>query len=406
MFAPNLAIEIPPTAGLPLHFRDLFPSWSETFSKHLAGFLGVSTVGIECSGTASLIVIFETLTRLSSRKTVVIPAYTCPLVVFAIVKSNLKVRVCDVSSHSFELDPEALGRLCDHDTLAIIPTHLGGRVAELNPIIALAKQCGAYVIEDAAQALGARYEGKSVGLQGDAAFFSLAAGKGLSIFEGGIWIAADSELQAELRRTSQQIIPTRPTWEVLRCLQLAGYAAAYRPFGLRYVYGNPLRRALRRGDRVAATRDYFSSDIPLHRVSAWRQAVGSQALLRLSGFHRGLARQAILRLPELKRIPGITVLTDPPGATGTWPIFMVELPNEKLCNQVLDELWGAGLGVARMFAYALPDYEYLRPWIKEQSVPNAKRFAACSMTISNSPWLGEANFERIVASLSRHCRRQ
>jgi dTDP-4-amino-4,6-dideoxygalactose transaminase len=361
------------------------------------------TVGVECSGTASLVVILQTLSRLSTRKTVVIPAYTCPLVVFAITKSRLQVRVCDTRPDSFEFDLDQLATLCDRDTLAIIPTHLGGRVADIAPIIALGRQCGAYVIEDAAQALGARSQDKSVGLLGDAGFFSFAAGKGLSIFEGGGWIAADAELQAELKRTSQQIIPTRLGREALRCLQLAGYAAAYRPYALHYVYGNSLRRALRRRDRIAAAGDLFASHIPLHRVSDWRQSVGSRALLRLPDFQRDLARQATIRLPELTRVPGIKVMTDHPGTTGTWPIFMAELPNEELSNQVLDELWGAGLGVARMFAHALPDYEYLHTWVGEQSVPNAKRFAACSITISNSLWLDDASFERIVAVLSRHC---
>ena len=404
MFTSDSAVEIPPTAGLPLYLKDLFPSWSDNFPQKIAEFLGVSTVGVECSGTASLIVILETLSRLSTRKNVVIPAYTCPLVIFAIVKSRLQLRVCDTSPDSFELDPEALAKLCDRDTLAIVPTHLGGRVADLNPVIALARQCGAYVIEDAAQALGARYQGESVGLRGDAGFFSLAVGKGLSIFEGGLWIAADAELRAELGRTSLQIIPARPGWEALRCLQLAGYAAAYRPLALRYIYGNSLRRALRRRDSIAAAGDYFSSSIPLHRVCAWRQAVGSRALMRLADFQRDLARQAAQRLPQLTRIPGVTVLTDPPGATGTWPVFIAELPNENVRDQVLDELWGAGLGVSCMFAYALPDYEYLRPWGGEQSVPNAKRFAACTMTISNSPWVDDASFERILAILLRHCR--
>jgi len=404
MFNASLPVEIPPTAGLPLHLKDLFPCRSGNFSEALADFLGVETVGVECSGTASLMVILQTFARLSSRKAVVVPAYTCPLVVFAIIKSQLQVRVCDVSPHSFQLDPEQLATLCDHDTLAIMPTHLGGRIADLNPIIALAKQCGAYVVEDAAQALGARYHGKSVGMHGDAGFFSLAAGKGLSIFEGGVWIAADPGLQVELRRTSQQMVPARLRWEALRCLQLAGYAAAYRPFALRYVYGHPLRRALRDGDRVAATRDYFSPEIPLHRVSAWRQAVGCRALLRLKDFHRDLAHQAALRLPQLRAIPKITVLTDSDEAMGTWPMFMAELPNEMLCNQALNELWGAGDGVGRMFAYALPDYEYLRPWVGKQSVPNAQRFAACSMTISNSPWLDDTRFGRIVDVLSSHCR--
>jgi len=89
----------------------------------------------------------------------------------------------------------------------LFPPILGGRVADLNPIIALARQCGAYVIEDAAQALGARDQGKSVGLRCDAGFFSLAAGKGLSIFEVGLWIAADAELRAELGEPVCRLFP-------------------------------------------------------------------------------------------------------------------------------------------------------------------------------------------------------
>ncbi len=405
MFTSDAIAEMPPTAGLPVHLRDLLTPSSESFPHQLAQFLGSSSaVGVECSGTASLIVILETLRRLSTRTTVVIPAYTCPLVVFAILKGGLQFRVCDTRPGSFELDLDVLARLCDQNTLAIVPAHLGGRVADLDPVIALGRQCGAYVIEDAAQALGARYQGKSVGLGADAGFFSFAAGKGLSIFEGGAWTAGDTELRSELARTSERIIPSGFSWEALRCLQLVGYTAAYRPFLLHFIYGNAVRKALCRRDLIGAAGDYFSSEIPLHHVSKWRQSVATQALLRLPAFQHDLARQAAIRLPQLTSIGRIKVLTDPPRATGTWPCFMVELPNEQLCTQVLEELWGAGLGVARMFVHALPDYEYLHPWMNGHSAPNARRFAACSITISNSPWLDEAGFERIVAILSRHCR--
>ena len=109
---PEGGIEIPPTAGLPLHWRDLLPPWPGEFAQGLADFLRVPALGVECSGTASLIVILETLRRLSGRKTVVIPAYTCPLVVLAAAHCGLQVRLCDVLPGSIDLDPEALARLC------------------------------------------------------------------------------------------------------------------------------------------------------------------------------------------------------------------------------------------------------------------------------------------------------
>lgn len=397
-------VEIPPTAGLPLRIRDLLPLPAGNFAQALAAFLDVPEVGVACSGTASLVVILETLRRASARKTVIVPAYTCPLVVFAIARCGLQARICDVRPASFEFNPEALASACDRDTLAILPTHLAGRVADLDPVIARARQCGAYVIEDAAQALGARAQGTSVGLRGDAGFFSLAAGKGLSIFEGGAWIAADERLRAELFQTSQRIIPHRFAQEAMRCLELLGYAALYGPQGLRPVYGAPLRRALARGDIVAAAGDRFSPGIPLHQVSSWRQSVGLRALSRLGDFQQQLAVQAARRLPLLQEIPGLKVLTDRRADEGTWPLLFVVLPDASQRDRVLAELWGAGLGVARMFAFALPDYDYLRPWVAEQHLPHARNLAAGSLTISNSPWLGDSHFARILDVLARHCR--
>ena len=404
MFQTNSHLEIPPTAGLPLTFKDLVSTRPDAFAQHLAEFLDVPAVGVECSGTACLVIILHTLHRLSSRNTVIIPAYTCPLVVWAIVQSRLQIRICDIQPDSVALDPHALAKLCDSDTLAIIPTHLGGRVVNVEPVMTLARQCGAYVIEDAAQSLGARDQGRSVGLRGDVSFFSLAAGKGLSIFEGGFWISANEDLRMELAKTSRDLVQRRLGWETLRCLQLLGYAALYRPRTLRYIYGNAVRRALRRQNPAEAAGDYFSSRIPIHRVSTWRLSVGARALRRVGDFQQTLTRMAAVRGPRLMAVPGLTFLQDPPGTTGTWPLFMIHLPNEHLRDRVLNSLWGAGVGVARMFAYALPDYDYLRPWVGTSAVPNARRFAACSLTISNSPWLDDHRFEFILQTLSEHCR--
>ncbi|HZX29959.1 MAG TPA: DegT/DnrJ/EryC1/StrS family aminotransferase [Rhodocyclaceae bacterium] len=396
--------EIPPTAGLPLGLRDLLPARQADFPGAMADFLGVPRVGVECSGTACLVVILKTLQRLSPRRTVVVPAYTCPLVVFAVTHCGLQLRLCDLAPGSFELCPEALQRVCDSDTLAVLPTHLGGRVADLAPILAVAAHRGAFVVEDAAQALGAREAGRRLGLAGDAGFFSLAAGKGLSLFEGGVWVARDPAMAAELARTSAETIPAQFWQEAFRCLQLLGYAALYRPGPLRYAYGAPLRRALKENDPVAAAGDEFSPDIPLHRVSAWRQAVGCRGLSRLPGFQAALRTQALARLPRLAGLPGVKVFGDRSGEEGTWPFFMLLLPDRQTRDAVMAELWGSGLGLARMFANALPDYEYLRPWVAPADCPNARDFADRSLTVTNSLWLDNARFERIVAALERHLR--
>ncbi len=95
--------------------------------------------------------------------------------------------------------------------------------------ISIAQQVDAYVIEDAAQALGAVQRGQSVGMAGDAGFFSLAIGKGLTLCEGGLLHIRDASLREVVNEVRRELIPRSMTWELRRSFELFGYAAMYRP---------------------------------------------------------------------------------------------------------------------------------------------------------------------------------
>ena len=396
---PRRPHELPPTAGLPLRLRDLRPG-APTLAADIAAQLGTPPLQLECSGTACLLIALITLSELQpARRRVVVPAFTCPLVAIAVHQAGLELQLCDLRPGHYDMDPAALRAACDERTLAIIPTHLAGRVADVADAVAVARSVGAYVIEDAAQALGARRDGISVGLAGDIGFFSLAAGKGLSIYEGGLLLARDPVLREQLARTAARIVPASVGMECRRSIELLGYAALYRPGGLRLAYGRPLRRALRRGDPVAAVGDHFPLAIPLHRVGDWRQAVGAHAAARLPAFLDQLSAQAKRRLLRLRRIDGIEVLDDPIDARGIWPFLLLLLPDQKQRDAALAQLWPSGLGVSRLFIHALPDYRYLAGRVPPQDVPNARHFAARSLSISNSPWLNDDDFEAICRVL-------
>jgi perosamine synthetase len=396
---PRRPQELPPTAGLPLRWRDLLPGAPELASS-VAAQLETPPLQLECSGTASLLIALTALHELQpGRRRVVVPAYTCPLVAIAVRQAGLELQLCDLRAGHYDMDPAALRAACDERTLAIIPTHLAGRVADVDDAREVAHSIGAYVIEDAAQALGARRNGVSVGLVGDIGFFSLAAGKGLSIYEGGLLLARDPELRARLTATAARIVPQRIGWECRRSAELLGYAALYHPRGLGLAYGNPLRRALRRGDPVAAVGDDFALTIPRHRVGRWRQGVGARAAARLPAFLEQLTAQATRRLPRLHAIDSLRVMQDPAGAHGTWPFFLLLLPDQARRDAALHELWSAGLGVSRLFIHALTDYAYLAGIVPPQVVPNARDFAARSLTISNSPWMTDQDFELISRAL-------
>lgn len=363
----------------------------------MAAFLGTPSVQLECSGTAAFVVALTALHRLSGRRVVIVPAYTCPLIALAVAHCGLEIRLCDLAPASIDFDAAELARICDRDVLAIVPTHLAGRVADVDSAIEIARNVGAYVIEDAAQALGARRNGRSVGFDGDVGFFSLAVGKGLTTFEGGVLVTRDASLRDALARVSRAIAPRRIGWELKRSLQLLGYHAVYRPSLLALAYGAPLRRALRRGDPVAAVGDDFSPNIPLHTLGRWRQSVGAQAFARLPTFLDDCTARALQRKTRLQRIAGIHVIDDPADAHGAWPFLLLQMRSESVRDAALHQLWSEGLGVSRLFIHALPDYPYLQSIAAQQNVPTARAFAATTLTISNSPWLCDTDFDVICA---------
>lgn len=387
--------EAPPTAGLPLGIADLGGDVPAPLTALAAQWLGVDEAQLECSGTAALTVALTALSdHARGRREVAIPAFTCPLVPLAIRRAGLEPRLVDLLPGHFDMDPARLRDACGERTLAIVPTHLGGRTADVATANAVARESGAWVVEDAAQALGARIDGHAAGTHGDAGFYSLAAGKGLSIFEGGLLVTKDETLRDSFRRAARRIARWHPGWELRRTLELAGYAAFYRPHGLGVAYGKPLRRALRRGDLLGAAGEHFDADFPLHRVGRWRRAVGARAFHRLPRFIEATTAQARERLPALTSIRGVHVFADDGG---TWPYLMLLLPDEAARDAVMQRLWASRHGVGRMFVHALPDYPYLGAMAGGDDVPNARDFAARTLTVTNSPWLDDASFEHVCA---------
>jgi perosamine synthetase len=396
---PRRQHELPPTAGLPLKPGDLWPG-AATLAADIAAQLRTPPLQLECSGTACLLITLLALRELHpQRRRVVVPAYTCPLVAIAVHQAGLELQLCDLRAGHYDMDPAALRAACDERTLAIVPTHLAGRVADVDDALEVARSVGALVIEDAAQALGARRDGISVGMSGDIGFFSLAAGKGLSIYEGGLLLARNPALRERLAHMAARMVPYSLGWECRRSIELLGYAALYRPAGMWLAYGRPLHRALLRGDPVGAVGDDFPLTVPLHRVGRWRQTVGAHAAMRLPTFLDQASAQAQRRLPRLRRIDGIEVLDDPADAKGTWPFLLLLLPDQKRRDAALAQLWQSGLGVSRLFIHALPDYGYLADMVPAQDVPHARDFAARSLTISNSLWLDDGDFETICRTL-------
>jgi dTDP-4-amino-4,6-dideoxygalactose transaminase len=106
----------------------------------------------------------------------------------------------DVDALTYTMDPTLIEEAITSRTKAVIPVHLFGQPADMDPILEIARSHGLLVIEDAAQAHGAEYRGKRAGSLGDAGCFSFYPGKNLgALGEAGAVVTNDSKLQQKIR---------------------------------------------------------------------------------------------------------------------------------------------------------------------------------------------------------------
>lgn len=118
----------------------------------------------------------------------------------AITQCGARPVFVDIDRTTYTMNPEALKKALTRSTKAIIPVHLFGQPADLDPILKFARQQGLYVIEDACQAHGAEYRGKRVGSFGDTGCFSFYPGKNLGAFgEAGAIVTGSTQLREKIR---------------------------------------------------------------------------------------------------------------------------------------------------------------------------------------------------------------
>lgn len=390
--------EIPPTAGLPIILSDFIALFGRaSLENKLKQYLNVTNLWVTYSGTAALYLTLETLKRISSKKTVVIPSLVCPLVPLAVRRTGLKVKVCDIRNDGFNFDLSMLQVICreNKDILAIIPVHLAGLPLDIPPITELARSHGIFVIEDCAQSLGAESQGVKTGTLSDFSFFSLCRGKGLTIYEGGFIVCNRTEYADAVNQTINDLVRNDYLSESLKLFELFGYWLVYRPlffwfaFGLPQAYWNLRKRPLR------AVQEYYNVNFPTHRVSEPRKKVGAASLTRLKNSIEDQRKKAYFFIKELKNLKGLRVICEDANSKATYP-YLVLLFDEPGKKQALKHAFkNLGLGVSEIYACSVCDYDYLKSFIKEENCENGRFVAQRTLTLSTNAYLKEKDFSRI-----------
>ena len=172
----------------------------EALERELAGVLGVGeAIGVS-SGTDALLVAMMAL-GVGAGDEVITSTYSFFATAGCISRLGAVPRLVDIDPETYNLVPSAVRSALSPRTKAIIPVHLYGLCADMDPLLAIAAEAGVPIIEDACQAIGATDKGRQAGSMGAVGCFSFFPSKNLGAFgDGGLVTTGDAALAREIRR--------------------------------------------------------------------------------------------------------------------------------------------------------------------------------------------------------------
>ncbi len=392
-----------PPAAAPLGLRDiinglrgmLHPTAAiAAFERSIRRFFRTDYCFTVSSGAAALTLILRAARELApSRDIVIVPAYTCYSVPASVKRAGLEIHPCDIDPHTLDFDHKQLARTLQMKAdrvLAVVPTHLFGFPADVNRVRQLIGKAPIFVIEDAAQAMGAVDFTGSLGLSGDIGFFSLGRGKAFSTMGGGIIITNHKVLGIGVAQQVGQS-PEPGILQTARTVLMALFV-----YGLSVPALFWLPKAM---PFLGIGETVYDPDFSISHFSGFQAGLAQGWEKRLANFQERRKRNAQHWRSVIAHLPNMVEL-DYPDFMSNLIRFPLALDQSGRRKALLENSERRGLGIMPGYPDAITHISQLRQEMVGYDCPQARRTAKSLVTLPVHSWVGAGDRARIAAELT------
>ena len=341
------------------YFRFMCSAWYvlgrevEAFEQEFAFYCGAK----HCVGVGNGLEALHLILRaygIGEGDEVIVPSNTYIATWLAVSYAGAVPVPVEPNPSTFNLDPDRLEAAITRRTKAVMPVHLYGQPADMDPILAIARKHGLKVIEDNAQAQGARYKGRLTGSLGDAAGNSFYPGKNLGAFGDAGAVTTNDPLLADRVRT-------------------------LRNYGSKKKYYNECKGYNSRLDELQAA----FLRVKLRKLDEWNQRRRMIALR----YQLGLQGVSDLILPVV-----------PAWAESVWHLFVVRHRERNSLQQILTQA-----GVGTLIHYPVPPHlsgAYAPMKWERGSFPAAEKLADTVLSLPMGPHLSKEQAEFVLDAVT------
>lgn len=354
---------------------------------------GVAHARTVSTGRAGMTLLLKALRRLAppDRTEVLVPSYTCYSVAASIVKAGLRPRLVDISPQTLDYERSALeGEDCSR-ALAMVATNLYGAPSDMTAWSAFARERQLFLVDDAAQSMGARVGCRWSGTCGDVGLFSFDKGKPVAAIDGGVVITDSPEIDAALEREMAAL----PSRGVAHSATEIAKALAYFVFLRPWLYWIP--------DRVPQLelgRTVFTTDFPLEALDGALASLATTTLHHLDDYVRVRTATAAALRAGMRSVQGVRVVETLADVTPGHLRLPLLIDDAAARQRALDMLRAAGIGASGSYPASLADVPELQASVAAPAEAAGGRYVAAHiMTLPTHPFVRPEDVERMLSIL-------